>query len=433
MTGGWGTALRRILLGAAMLIAVGWWQGQVLLFLLLGSLAFLAWNLANLYRLDKWISDPRSANPPDVPGLWGHVFYRINGMQRKTRKQKKRMAKLLVEFRKSTEAMPDATVVLDREDRIAWYNSASTRLLGVRFDADLGQRIDNLLRTPNFRKYLHRKRYDQPLLMTSPLNDETLLSVRIIPYGKHQRLLLARDVTERAKIERMRKDFVANASHELRTPVTVIRGYLEEMKYEQELLEKWQIPIGEMHKQAQRMEKLIGDLLELSRLESSEEEAGRDIINIEALAKSVIVEGRALAGEGGPELGSEIVGDTRLLGDSVALHSALLNLVSNAVRFTPPGGRIRVGWEADERGGRLWVSDNGAGIERHHLPRLTERFYRVDEGRSRQSGGTGLGLSIVRHILERHGAVLEIVSEPGTGSTFTCVFPAERVTTAVAA
>ncbi len=432
MTGGWGASLRRILLGALLLSVLGWWLDQLLLVLLLGALAYLGWNLLNLYRLDKWITEPAAMNPPDVPGIWGQVIYRIAGIQRVNRKAKKRLAKLLVEFRKSTEAMPDAAVVLDRQNRIAWYNSAASRLLGVRSEADLGQRIDNLLRAPDFRSYLRRKEYGKALLMASPANDRTLLSLRIIRYGKHQRLLLARDVTERATLERMRKDFVANASHELRTPVTVIRGYLEEMREEQALDKKWQAPIHEMHRQAKRMEKLIGDLLELSRLESSDAAAAMEPVDVRALANAVILEAQALAGAG-PTLVSRVESEARLSGDGLALYSLLMNLVSNAVRFTPREGRIEIGWAEDAGGGRLWVSDNGTGIEAEHLPRLTERFYRVDAGRSRQSGGTGLGLSIVKHILESHGATLEIVSEPGQGSTFTCVFPPARIANAAAA
>ncbi len=432
MTGEWGAAFRRLVLAGVVLLALGLWQGQPLVFLLAGALAYLAWNLFNLYRLERWITDPSGANPPDVPGIWGHVIYRIAGIQRKNRKQKKRMAKLLVQFRKSTEAMPDAAVVLDKQDQIGWFNSAATRLLGLVLARDLGQRIDNLLRAPGFRNYLQARDFGEPLLMASPVRDDVLLSTRIIPYGKGQRLLLARDITEPARLERMRTDFVANASHELRTPITVLNGYLETMRHDPELAAQWQIPVAEMHRQAQRMERLVADLLELSRLESADTRLESVPIDMAKLIDNVREE-MANLGDQVPEIVARPASHAKLLGDPSGLRSVCQNLLTNAVRFTPADGRIEIGWRADASGGQLWVSDTGAGIEAEHVARITERFYRVDAGRSRDTGGTGLGLAIVKHALERHGAGLEIASEPGRGSTFTCKFPADRIVSATAA
>lgn len=426
MMGEWGAAFRRMLLGAAVLGVLGFWQSQLLVFLLAGALAYLAWNLFNLYRLDRWVSDPSGSNPPDVPGIWGHVIYRIAAIQRKNQKQKKRMAKLLVEFKRSTEAMPDAAVVLDKQDQISWFNTAATRLLGLVDARDLGQRIDNLLRAPGFRNYLQEKKFEQALLLASPVRDDILLSASIIPYGKGQRLLLARDITERAQLERMRTDFVANASHELRTPITVLAGYLENMQNDPDLAAQWRSPVAEMRRQAQRMEHLVADLLELSRMEAADTRLDSRPIDIVALMNDVREEVASL-GDPLPEIVVESESTAKLLGDPSGLRSVCQNLVSNAVRFTPGDGTIRMRWRTDAGGGQLSVSDTGAGIEAEHLTRITERFYRVDAGRSRDRGGTGLGLAIVKHVLERHGASLEIASEPGRGSTFTCRFPAERI------
>lgn len=426
MIGGWAAALRRLFLIAAILFALGWWQGQVLLFLFFGAMVYLVWNLVNLYRLERWITDPTGPNPPDVPGIWGQVIYRIGDIQRKNRKQKKRMAKLLVEFRKSTEAMPDAAVVLDKTNHISWANPASHRLLGLNLEGDQGQRIDNFVRAPAFRKYLRDKNYDVPLLMASPVSDEKLLSARIVPYGKGQRLMLARDVTERAQIERMRRDFVANASHELRTPITVLSGYLESMQDDADLAERWQIPIKQMREQAQRMQRLVADLLELSRLESSTFILDSQPVDVEQLLKAVQSEFET-SDKDHAVITIKVESDQCLLADQAALRSVCQNLVSNALRFTPPDGRIELGWRVDSQGGHLSVKDNGSGIEPVHLSRITERFYRADAGRSSEQGGTGLGLAIVKHVMERHGGRLAISSKPGDGSLFCCVFPGERV------
>ncbi len=426
MTGTWGAAVRRIVLATGVLVAFGWWQGQILLTLLFGALAYLVWNLVNLYRLDRWVSDPSMPNPPDIAGIWGHVFYRIAAIQRKNRKQKKRMAKLLVEFRKSTEAMPDAAVVLDKHDQITWFNSASRRLLGLSMPRDQGQRIDNMLRTPAFRAYLEERDFSQPLLLASPLHDDIILSARIIPYGKGQRLLLARDVTERARIEQMRKDFVANASHELRTPLTVLSGYLEAMQDDGELAERWAGPVGEMRRQAQRMDKLVTDLLELSRLELADRAEEYSAVDMGALLG--LVKQQAQASETpGADISVVTQSETQLLANPSALLSVAQNLVQNALRHTPATGHIKLGWRVADGEGQLWVRDDGCGIEAEHLSRLTERFYRVDSGRTSIQGGTGLGLAIVKHILENHDGRLAIASQPGKGSEFTCHFPASRL------
>lgn len=425
MIGGWAAALRRLTLAGAILLVLGWWQGQALLFLLAGAVAYLLWNLLNLYRLESWVSDPTAPNPPDVPGIWGQVFYRIAGIQRKNRKQKKRMAKLLVEFRKSTEAMPDAAVILDQNDRIGWLNSAAEKLLGLNRDGDYGQRIDNLLRAPGFRAYLNVKDFAEPLMMASPQNDQLLLSTRIVPYGKGQRLLLARDVTERAETERMRRDFVANASHELRTPITVLSGYLESMSDDAELPEKWQRPVQEMRRQASRMEGLVADLLELSRLESPTRSMLTRSVDVASLLAAVSRDHPAAVGQAPVRVAIE--SDMHLLADPEALQSVCENLASNALRYTPADGYVELGWRTDRQGGYLWVRDSGQGIEPEHLPRITERFYRADPGRSSAQGGTGLGLAIVKHILERHEGRLDITSKPGKGSLFCCFFPPERL------
>jgi len=264
----------------------------------------------------------------------------------------------------------------------------------------------------------------------SPVDDKVHLSVQVIIYGDNQRLLIARDVTRLRRLEAMRRDFVANVSHELRTPVTVLVGYLETLEEDAECARRWARPLALMREQATRMRRIVDDLLMLSRLET--EDAGhhpraRQPVDVPALLGRIVEEARALSGPRGHRIGLEAERGLGLAGSEGELASAFTNLLANAVQYTPEGGEIRVRWWSDAAGAHLAVSDTGIGIAPEHIPRLTERFYRVDVARSRATGGTGLGLAIVKHVLQRHDARLHIESEPGRGSTFRCDFPPERL------
>ncbi|MGD8378595.1 MAG: phosphate regulon sensor histidine kinase PhoR [Gammaproteobacteria bacterium] len=415
--------LAGLLLVAALLGLV---IGRIGLWLFAVVAVYLGWFLIEVRRLERWLSDGFRVYPPESRGIWGEVFQQLFRIQRQARQRKRRIANLLREFRASTEAMPDGTVVLDRNWQIRWFNGAAQRLLGLHGQRDVGQRIGNLVRHPDFIRYLSSGRFAEGVQIDAP-NDETRrLSMTLVPYGEGQRLLLVRDVTRIFRLEQMRREFVANASHELRSPLTVVSGYLEAMADDPEVQEDWGRPITEMRRQTGRMSDIIRDMLELSRLENDEVEGEPDEINVAGLAARLREEALAL-GYGPRDIELDVRSTARLLGHDTEIYSAFSNLVFNAMRYTPPDGSVRIRWEAGQDGGVFSVLDTGVGIASEHIPRLTERFYRVDKSRHRSAGGTGLGLAIVKHALQRHGATLEIQSEPGRGSVFSCRFPARRV------
>ena len=388
---------------------------------------YLVWHLANLYRLDNWLRRGRQFATPSSLGVWGEIFNHFYRLRRRDRERKRRIAYLLREFRNSTSAMPDAIVLLDALWEIIWFNDAAERLLGLRPGQDLRRRIGNLIRHPDFVGYLRHGSYEEPVDIPAPASPGVRISLRIVPYGSDQRLLIARDVTRLYRLEEMRRDFVANASHELRSPLTVIGGYLDAMRADSRLENDWGVPLAEMEHQMQRMMAIIKDLLELSRLETEAREAPFAPVDVPALLQRVQREALAL-GHGPRDVQVEIGEPLWILGSESELYSVFSNLVFNAMRYTPDSGRIRIRWAARGDGAEVSVSDTGVGIAAEHIPRLTERFYRVDRSRSRDSGGTGLGLAIVKHVLQRHSADLSVESELGKGSVFTCRFPAERVT-----
>lgn len=412
-----------VLLAAA---ALGLWYDNLFLWLFLGAMALLAWHLFNLYRTERWLRNPEEAEVPDAPGVWGEVQARIVRLRRRNQERKKRLRRLLKEFRKSTGAMPDGAIVLNANHEIVWLNKAAGRLLGLRRKQDQGQRIDNFVRHPDFLKYLHKGKHKKAISIPSQLDKAIQLSFHLVPYGEGQELLIVKDITREAKLERMRRDFVANASHELRSPLTVISGYLDNLVEEQALEGAWHEPLKEMHRQAARMNAILDDLLELSRLESGQSTSQTQVVDVSGILS--LLRKEALAMERHPEhIDLKLESDAKLLGNESELHSAFSNLVANAVKFTPPEGRIEIRWYVDDGGGHLSVSDSGIGIAPEDIPRLTERFYRADPGRARDKGGTGLGLAIVKHALQRHQGQLHIHSVLGQGSTFTCHFPTERL------
>ena len=336
---------------------------------------------------------------------------------------------MLAEFQASTEALPDGAVVLGGNGEILWFNAAAQALLGLRLPQDLGLRIANLVRKPAFTDYFSRNDYSGEVEAGSPVNTDVTLSFRIIPYGNGQRLLIVRDVSELRRLETARRDFVANASHELRTPLTVLRGYLDVMEPDTRdggSLASWTGPMHEMRNQAARMEALIHDLLKLARLESDVIHTRQDLLDVPRMLARAEEQARAVS-KGQHRLEFDVQTDLRLYGRESETQSIFTNLITNAVLYTPAGGIISVTWRDEDGGGLFRVADTGIGIAEKDIPRITERFYRVDVGRSRESGGTGLGLSIVKHALEHLEGRLTIESEVGVGSTFSCYFPAHRI------
>ncbi|MGH8207735.1 MAG: phosphate regulon sensor histidine kinase PhoR [Steroidobacteraceae bacterium] len=407
--------------GAGLVFAEPWLGLAVVLALLLG------FQIRHLARLLHWLKTGQVELAPDLPGPWGELVAKILRLYRRKQFHRQRLLRLLRELRRSTAAMPDGVVVLNPQTEILWFNRTAARLLGFRGKGDIGLRIENLVRAPEFVRYLRGAQYAMPVVVRSTAGPERHLSLQIVPYGAGQLLTLVRDVTREARLEAMRRDFVANASHELRSPLTVISGYLETLAQEPGA-GALEAPLQEMRRQAARMNRIVQDLLELSRLESSTRAAPARPIDVVALMGQLRRDARARTAPK-PALTVRVQPDShaRLLGDELQIHSAFANLVDNAVQYTAGGGSVQLRWWTDAQGGHFSVTDSGIGIAREHLPRLTERFYRVDPGRSRSTGGSGLGLAIVKHVLQRHGGQLSVQSEEGRGSRFCCHFPPARL------
>jgi two-component system phosphate regulon sensor histidine kinase PhoR len=407
-------------------VCLGFLIGPVWLWLLAAACFYLGWQLLNLYRLDRWLRLRSQLYPPTLGGIWGDIIAQVVRLHRRKQFHKQRLVQLFRELRRSTAALPDGVIILSTQNEIVWFNRQASRLLGLRRPIDIGLRIDNLIRSPEFVHYLHGDDFALPLVVRPPVQSELYLALQLVPYGAGQSLLLARDVTRQMRLEAMRKDFVANASHELRTPLTVIAGYLDTMADDSGIDEAWAGPIRDMRAQAQRMNAIITDLLELSRLESTDGEAPRDPIDVPSMLERLHRD--ALAGGGRPRhVLLELESAEGLYGAAHEIESAFTNLLVNGLKYTPPEGTVRMRWWSDEEGAYFAVIDTGIGISAEHIPRLTERFYRVDAGRSRGEGGSGLGLAIVKHALQRHGGWLDVRSTEGKGSAFTCHFPAQRI------
>jgi two-component system phosphate regulon sensor histidine kinase PhoR len=407
-------------------LLVGLFLGHVLVGLTLVLAVALAWQLFNLFRLDYWLRDRSARDPPDSGGIWGSVITQVVRLHRRKRFHKQRLLDVFRELRHSTAAMADGVVVLNAQSEIVWFNRMAGRLLTLKRRADLGIRITNLVRDPEFVRYLQNGDFTDTLLVARTTGLGPSLVFQVVPYGGNQRLMLVRDVSEQVQLESMRRDFVANASHELRSPLTVITGYLETLDQDDQMDPALRGPLSEMRRQADRMNAIVRDLLELSRLDARTVEVQGERIDVGALAS--LLRKDVLARAKHPAISLTLDSTADLLGDESEIHSALSNLVDNAAKYTPTSGVIEVRWWVDAAGeGHFSVHDTGFGISAEHLPRLTERFYRVDAGRSRATGGSGLGLAIVKHALQHHGASLQIESQEGVGSTFTCHFPARRV------
>ena len=345
---------------------------------------------------------------------------------RRKQYHKRRIVQVFREFRRMTTAVPDGIVVLGAEREIQWFNRNAARLLALRRKVDFGQRIENLVRQPDFVAYLERGDYLLPVLVRAVFDSEVHLSMQVVAYGAGQKLMIVRDVTREIRLESMRKDFVANASHELRSPLTVIAGYVDALAEDTEIDQAWRKPLEEMRRQAERMRAVVDDLIELSKLEATGREAGDEVVDVAGMLS--LLRRDVLSRTTHPrDVTLKLDSTARLLGSEPELHSIFSNLITNAIKYTPNDGRVDIRWWTDADGAHFSVADTGVGIAREHIPRITERFYRVDPGRARATGGSGLGLAIVKHALQRHNATLRIDSEPGKGSTFACHFPVRRI------
>jgi len=415
--------------GLVLLLFIGYLTDYPWLFLTIGLLIYIFWHLKQLTRLINWLENNKEI-PPDALGFWGDVFRHLYRIQRHNRQRQEKLIMLLERYKESTEAMPDATIIINEQGEIEWFNSKCVRYFGLRKKHDYGLLLTNVIRSPVLWEFLEQHDKDdnfQGVLEMSAPDNERILSIRLIHY-RQKYLLIARNITSMVKLKTMRKDFVANVSHELRTPLTVINGYLETL---QEYLQDeplYTSPIQLMQQQSCRMGHIVEDLLLLSKIESNEKRTlSNDFVDMHGLLS--ILKKEALALSNGKQSISLINSGKRWLkGDSNELQSAFSNLISNAIHYTPQGGIIIIRWLFDGQQACFAVEDNGEGIADHHLVRLTERFYRIDVGRSRATGGTGLGLAIVKHVLTHHHSQLEIDSKVGQGSVFYCKFPDKMLT-----
>lgn len=429
MTPIWQAELTRIVYTALLAAMIGWISGSVAWALTSVLALYILFALRFLRQLDHWLEHNPHGEPPESWGIWGYLFDKMYRHQLRYQQQQQRLTQVIHKVQRSSGALRDAVVMIDQHGCLEWWNRAAEGLLGFRSPTDKGQALTNLLRDPRFISYYDQQEYQDPLVLTSPMDDNLVLEYQITIFGRNERLMLVRNITRLYRLEQMRKDFVANVSHELRTPLTVINGYLETFAdYSDQLPPRWGRATGQMQQQSRRMQNIINDLLLLSRLETTDIEGQQQPINIGLMLECIRQDALLLSGDKAHEIRITLDTDVQVVGSENELRSAISNLVFNAVKYTPEASLIQIRWSEESAGAVLSVNDNGEGIDARHLPRLTERFYRVDKGRSAETGGTGLGLAIVKHVLLRHNAKLDIKSEIGKGTCFSCLFPDMRLT-----
>lgn len=427
-----GTLIRHLLLLVTASLLAGLVSGHYGWCLAIGLGLYLAWTLKQLLRLHDWLRHHKPDEPPpDGYGLWGDVFDSIYHLQKRDQRVRGRLQAVIDRVQESTAALRDAVIMLDSEGNLEWWNRAAETLLGLKTPQDSGQPVTNLVRHPRFKEYFEHANYAEPLEIPSPVNDRLRIQMLITRYGNNEHLMLVRDVTRIHQLEQMRKDFVANVSHELRTPLTVICGYLETLLDNvDDVNPRWVRALQQMQQQGGRMQTLLNDLLLLAKLEATDYPSDNQPVDVPTLLQSIKNDAQALSGSKNQQITLDLESDYSLKGSEAELRSAFSNLIFNAVKYTPAEGKVRIRWWADGRGAHLSVQDSGIGIDSKHIPRLTERFYRVDSSRASNTGGTGLGLAIVKHVLLRHRATLEINSVPGKGSVFICNFAPIQMTKA---
>ena len=422
----WFKTLGQLALALVVALALGFAVSQVWPVVTITALGVVAWHYWKLRKLLLRLTARQRLTPSTGPGVWNELDRLLYRGQNEMRARKRRLIDMLRAYRAATAVLPDAIVVVERNSqRIQWFNEAATRLLGLHYPSDLGAALSDRLQPLPIAHWLTGGRHAEPLLdAASPVQPDLRLSLRLIPYSDELWLLIARDVSKLMHLEQMRRDFVANVSHELRTPLTVVHGYLDMLDPAEQ--PEWAPMLNEMQRQSQRMTQLVEDLLTLSRLEA-QEALPEETVSMAPMLTMLKREADALS-QRRHTITTEDLAGVDLWGSTKELHSAFSNLVGNAIRYTPAGGSIHIRFVSERDGGvSLSVEDTGYGIPAAHLPRITERFYRVSTSRSRESGGTGLGLSIVKHVLNLHQARLEIESEVGRGSRFTCRFGRERI------
>ncbi|MEH6593507.1 MAG: phosphate regulon sensor histidine kinase PhoR [Halioglobus sp.] len=416
----WLAELRRAILLILVFVSVAWAVGQPLLGLLLVACALLMRWLYQLWRIQEWLSHPEQ-EPPEARGIWGDIFDRIYHLRRKERETRQQLQSTVDYLRDSFASMRDGTVMVDSEGTIQWSNEAAGQLLGLRYPEDRGQAILNLVRVPEFHRYFLAADYSQSLQLVIGVDVELYLQIDVTRFGHGDKLIFARDVTAVTRMEKMRRDFVGNVSHELRTPLTVISGYLDTILQNPQALDQRYIkPLQQMSQQSARMESLLKDLLWLSRIESVSNVELHEPVDVRGLLEEICDELANTHPDRAIDL--QLESEDKILGNYRELHSAVSNLLINAIKYSADDSRVTLRWYRSGSEHHLSVQDQGEGIAAVHLPRLTERFYRVDDSRSSATGGTGLGLAIVKHVAVAHNAQLVIDSVPGVGSSFSLVF-----------
>ena len=408
---------------AALILLFGWAFGYLAPLTIAALGAYSAWHIVNAWRLHQWMRSP-ARDIPESFGIWREIFDNLSLSQKREQDQKQKYESVIGDFQTLTDALPDATIVVDRDNRMTWFNSAAEGLLGLKNPGDFGQVVTNLLRSRVFSKWFgSKKSLKKPLIIRRPRDQNFWLEISLVAFGQEQTLIIFRDITEFKNVEQIRRDLVANISHELRSPLTVILGYLELLQNHPE--KDVSAAVERMQSQASQIQVLLDDLLELSRLQSEQAHGIEENINIPGILMQLKEQGQELS-QNRHTFVFEVDNDLYLSGVVSNLESAFSNLVANAVKYTPEKGSITVLWEDNPEGPRFTIRDTGIGLPKRDIPRLTERFYRVGSDRARRTGGSGLGLAIVKHVLNAHEATLLIESELGEGSEFTCQFPTDR-------
>ncbi|NRB38672.1 MAG: phosphate regulon sensor histidine kinase PhoR [Pseudomonadales bacterium] len=428
MKNNWANELQRLAWLLTSCFFIGWLLGYALQGLVVGCAIHLIWNFSQLRRIHAWLmSKDKNQEPPELPGFWGAVCDKIYYLQRDQQRIQAKLEADVAYLHSSFASLSDAVVMINGHGTIDWCNTAARSNLGLRYPQDLGQHLLHLFRDPQFLQYFDGLNYDKGIEVKAPNNGQKTLWVQLTRFGEGDRLLFARDITEVQKLEQMRRDFVSNVSHELRTPLTVISGYIDNFHLFTDKIPQMALPLEQMAQNAQRMEYLLRDLIDLSRLETLPNEMHSTSVSLSLLSRMIVEEAQASLGDETRVINVDIQEHVDIWGNQLELHSALLNILINACKYTHDQGLIELICRKDEKGAYFSVTDDGVGIEATHIPRLTERFYRVDPSRSINTGGTGLGLAIVKHVLIRHDGELLIESSPGQGSTFSCHFSSHRL------
>ena len=428
----WTKELSRILILLAIGGLIGLVSGYLWLSLFLFAGAYIGWSLWQLKRIDDWLRRNDDSHPPETIGFWGIVCDRLFYFQRKHQRAKAQLRHELDQFHNSLSSLSEAVVLVDEQGLIAWCNASAQRNLGLRFPSDEGQSILNFLRDPSFIAFYESEGKDnEQVQIAAPVDNDRMLAVQISHFGDGNRLIFARDITEIQRLEQMRLDFVSNVSHELRTPLTVLMGYIENFEQFSAELPRMAAPLQQMSQHALRMESLLRDLLELSRLDTLPHEMHNTVVSMPRLVQMVCDEARLSSVGAGRQIVMTAPEELIIFGKQSELHIAMLNLIINALKYSPADTIVEVALLQLDTGLEFSVLDHGVGIDLLHIPRLTERFYRVDPSRANDRGGTGLGLALVKRVLSHHDAELVVSSQLGKGSRFSFVIPAHRITQAV--